>query len=111
MPKVKKTRNNNTWTEARFKGFIKSALRSASLKWGPKNEVKKSARVDRGKYICAICKCVVPATILENGKRKPNVFVDHINPVIDPAVGFVSWDVFIERLFCDSKGLQLLCKD
>jgi hypothetical protein len=35
--------------------------------------------------------------------------VDHIDPVIDPAVGFVSWDTVIERLFCEVEGFQVLC--
>ena len=35
--------------------------------------------------------------------------VDHINPVVDPDVGFVSWDVFIDRLFCERANLQAIC--
>lgn len=35
--------------------------------------------------------------------------VDHIDPVIDPDVGFVSWDVVIERLFVEADKLQVLC--
>jgi hypothetical protein len=38
------------------------------------------------------------------------VQADHINPVIDPTVGFVSWDSVIERMFCETDGFQILCK-
>jgi len=47
----------------------------------------------------------------EKRKRVKNIFVDHIVPIIDPAVGFTTWDECIERMFCDSSNLQLLCKD
>lgn len=36
--------------------------------------------------------------------------VDHINPVVDPEKGFVSWDDFINKLFCERENLQALCK-
>lgn len=39
-----------------------------------------------------------------------NIFVDHIAPIVDPEVGFVSWDEFIERMYCEKDNLQLLCK-
>ena len=104
--KVPKTRNNNTWSEARYRSFIRSTLRRASMRWGPINSVKKKAWVERGKYLCAVCKQVVPLTL--NGKK--NVFVDHIESVVDTQEGFQGWDVFIERLFCEAEGLQVLCK-
>ena len=106
MAKVPKTRNNNTWSEAKYRGFIRSALRRTSIRWGPINSVKKKAWVERGKYLCAGCNEVVPLTL----NSKKNVFVDHINAVVDPTDGFQGWDVFIERLFCEADGLQVLCK-
>ena len=106
-------RNNNRWTEARFKAFIKGQLRSATRKWGPIQEVKKNARVGRGLYLCNGCKNHVPVTLppLTGSKRIPNVFVDHILPVIDPSTGFTDWDSVIERMFVEQDGLQILCKD
>lgn len=107
MPsKVKKTRNNGQWSEARFRSFIKSALRKASMRWGPINTTKKAAWVERGKYLCAECKQVVSLT--RDGKK--NVFVDHREPIVLPEEGFVSWDRYIERMFCEAEGLQVLCK-
>lgn len=110
MPKPTKTRNNGEWTEARYRSFIKSLLRRGSVRWGPINNVKKAARVSRGVYECAGCGKHVPPTIKVDGKRTQNVFVDHIDPIINPETGFISWDETIERMFCEADNLQLLCK-
>lgn len=103
------------WTQAKFNAFVKNGLRSLTLKWPPKHEVKKKARVKRGWYHCAMCGQEVSAsTFMEKkGKKKrvSNVFVDHINPVVDPNVGFIDWNTYIERMFCIEEGLQLLCRE
>lgn len=36
--------------------------------------------------------------------------MDHVQPVVDPATGFTTWDNFIERLFVEVDGFRLLCK-
>lgn len=113
--KVPKTRNGNRWTESRYNNFIKGALRNASIRWGPRNAVKKAANVKRGFYLCAGYdrdKHIVPASLPPkkgNKKRINNAVVDHIYPVINPSTGFVSWDDTIERMFCEVEGLQILC--
>jgi 5-methylcytosine-specific restriction endonuclease McrA len=38
-----------------------------------------------------------------------DVQVDHIHPIIDPSVGFESWDETIDRMFCEKNNLQVLC--
>lgn len=111
-----KTRNGGTWTESRFQSFIKSALRSASNRWGPKYEVKKNARLSRGVYLCAGYRREpheTPATLppKPGGKKRRQAAVDHIHPIVDPREGFVSWDRVIERMFVEAEGLQLLCPD
>lgn len=58
-----------------------------------------------------MCKETVPASVGTRGNKKPNVFVDHIEPVVNPETGFVSWDEYIERLFVEEDGLQVLCKE
>lgn len=106
-----KPRNGGEWTEARYFGFIKSALRSASQRWGPRNECIRRARVSRGRYKCECCGEIGPATLppLEgNKKRRKNIIADHIHPVI-PITGFDSWDETIERLFCEIDGYQAIC--
>lgn len=91
--------------------FIKSALRSASQRWPPKFLALKEAFTGKkinsktgriaSHYQCGECKKDHPAK---------DVQVDHINPVIDPLIGFVSWDDVIDKMFCEEDGFQILCK-
>ena len=37
------------------------------------------------------------------------IHLDHIDPVINLKTGWVDWTQFIERLFCDVDGFQVLC--
>lgn len=107
---VPKTRASGTMTEAGYRGFVRSMLRKGSMRWKPKNEVKKKARHHvklPGKtarlvfhVTCAECNDLVPET---------ESAVDHILPIVDPAIGFESWDKFIENLYCEEEGLQVLC--
>jgi len=111
MKQSLKTRNGGEWTEARFKSFVTSALRAASRRWPPKYKALKEAFVGKmvnaktGKmamhYKCANCTKLFVAT---------EVQVDHIEPVVDPKKGFAGWDVYIDRMFCEIAGLQVLCK-
>lgn len=103
------TRNGGTWTEAKFSSFIKNQLRSATRKWAPIQQCKKDANVERGFYLCAGCKEHVPPTIKQGRRKVTNIFVDHIEPIVDPATGFVDWDTYINRMFCEKDNLQLLC--
>jgi 5-methylcytosine-specific restriction endonuclease McrA len=106
-----KKRNGGEWTEARFKSFVTSALRAASRRWPPKYKALKEAFAGKkvnaktGKlamhYTCAACNKLYVAT---------DVQVDHIKPVVDPKKGFVSWDVYINRMFCEIEDLQVMCK-
>lgn len=110
-PSGPKVRNGNTWTEARFQSFIRGNLRRTTMRWGPIASCLKRARVARNEYLCASCKRVVPSTIKLDGRRTKYIHVDHIEPIIDPNVGFVDWDTYIERLFCEADNLQCLCGD
>jgi len=105
-------RNGGTWTEGRFSSFIKSALRTAHAKWGPKHTAKKAAWVSHGKYRCAQCNTVGPATLPPlpgRKRRRNNAAVDHIDPVVNPEVGFTTWDEYIRRMFCEVSNYQILC--
>lgn len=53
-------------------------------------------------YKCAMCGNIFVAKDVE---------VDHVLPVVDPVVGFVSWDEFIKRLYCPKENLQVLDKE
>lgn len=102
-----KTRNSARWTEARFRGFVVSALRSASRRWPPKYErladsfigvrVNKKTGRQCKHYSCAICKEAFP---------QREVQVDHKDPIGSTS----SWDEFIEKLFCEKDNLQVVCK-
>lgn len=108
-PSGPKTRCSGQWTEAKFNSFIRNQLRGATRKWAPINEVKKEANVERGQYKCAGCGEIVPPTIKQGRKRVNNIFVDHIEPIVDPKVGFTGFDDYIDRMFCEKDNLQLLC--
>lgn len=109
--KPAKPYNGATWTSARFASFIKSALRAASRRWPQKHEALKKACVGKrlnkatGKdifhYKCAAC---------ANLFKAADVQVDHIDPVVSVERGFEGWDVYIERMFCEADGYQVLCK-
>lgn len=107
-----KTRCSGTWTEAKFRSFIKGNLRRATQKWKPIHDCLRDARVSRGLYLCASCKKHIPTTIkTDEGKRVKNVHVDHIKPIIDPAIGWTNYDDMIERMFCEADNLQVLCNE
>lgn len=108
-PSGAKTRNAGRWTEARFRSFVTGNIRRFSMKWPPISECLKNARISRGIYLCNGCKQEVTASIKIDGKRIKNVHVDHINPVVDPKLGWTSWDDVIERMFIEPEGLQVLC--
>jgi len=103
--------NGGTWTVGRFNSFITSTLRSGARRWQPKYTTLNNAKTEKkinvktGRlaqhYHCQLCGQEFTAKDME---------VDHINPAVDPIVGFVSWDVFIDRLFCEAHNLQAICK-
>ena len=100
-----------TWTAGRLKTFITSTLRSGFRKFPPKFETLKEASVGKkvnkktGRvaehFKCATCKQDFPAK---------EVNVDHLEPVVCPVEGFINWDVYIKRMFCDKSNLQVLCE-
>ena len=102
--------NSGQWTQSRFNSFIKSALRTASVRWPPRYETLAEAFVDRrtnektGKlakhFKCASCSSLFP---------QKDVEVNHKQSVV-PVEGFTSWDEVINRMFCEKDGLEVLCK-
>ena len=73
--------------------------------WPPVTLCKQRARIEKGWYKCAECLKAVPGKI----DGKTNHHADHIEPVVDPHVGFIDWDTVISRMFVEADGLQLLC--
>lgn len=84
------------------KEWIKLAIRRASYKYPPRYTAKVNARRGRNQYECALCNKLFP---------NKSVQVDHKNPVIDPSTGFVDWNDYVHRMFCDLDGFQILCTD
>jgi 5-methylcytosine-specific restriction endonuclease McrA len=107
-PRVVKTRNAGTMTESAFWSFIRSALRQKSRWWKPITQTKmKSRRPYKGpnkrqkfEYQCVHCEKWFP-------EKKINV--DHIHPAgsLNCANDLPG---FVERLFCESDNLQVLCE-
>tara|TARA_R110000868_G_scaffold385140_1_gene652888 strand:- start:771 stop:1160 length:390 start_codon:yes stop_codon:yes gene_type:complete len=103
--------NGGQWTQSRFNSFITSTLRAGARRWQPKYDTLNAAKTEKkinessGRlaqhFKCSLCEKEFPAKLME---------VDHINPAVDPAVGFTSWDEFINRLFCEADNLQAICK-
>ena len=102
--------NSGQWTQSRFHSFIKSALRTASVRWPPRYETLAEAFVDRrtnektGKlakhFKCASCYNLFPQKDVEVNPKQSVV----------PVEGFTSWDEVINRMFCEKDGLEVLCK-
>lgn len=111
MP-VEKTRNSGEWTEARYNSFVKGLIRAGLQRWGPRHAVVKRAWLKRGWYRCEECLEEVPSTLPppEGKKRRiKNIVADHIDPIIDPAVGFQSWSEVVDRAFVEIEGFQAIC--
>lgn len=110
MARVEKTRCGGRWSESRFRQFIVTSLRQAAMKWGPKHDCISACFTRNGinpktgrkckLHRCELCGREVP---------KKDMRADHIEPVVDPNQGFVSWDEYIKRMFCEREGLQGIC--
>ena len=107
---VDKPRAGGKWTDAQFNTFVRNQLRGATWKWPPISDVMKKARVSHGVYKCATGHDV-PVSIVVDGKRTKNIYVDHIQPIVDPTLGFTNWNDFILRLYCEIDNLQILCRE
>ena len=111
MAAKRKSYNGGNWTEGRFNSFITSTLRAGARRWQPKydtlNASKTEKKINRktGRmaqhFRCQLCG--------EEFTQK-DMEVDHIKPVVDPIKGFQTWDIFIDRLFCEANNLQAICK-
>jgi 5-methylcytosine-specific restriction endonuclease McrA len=81
--------------------FIKGCLRRGSLMYRPISECRRLARRAPNQYECSLCKGLFTSKEID---------VDHLRPVIDIMTGFVDWNTYIDRLFCDIEDLACLCK-
>lgn len=96
-------------------------IRRLSYRWPPRNEClreagrtrnqfernpgvdpRKVTRRVRNFFECADCEKIFP---------RRGVSVDHVDPVVQPKIGWESWDIYLARLFCDAEGYQILCNE
>jgi hypothetical protein len=101
-----------------FDRWLIWVLRRASYKWPARYGVLRDAKVGKNTFQCAGCKKHVVRSGKKGGLK--SISLDHITPVVDPTKPNAFNDdlktcqcgvcEYIRRLFCDSKGLQVLCK-
>ena len=107
-PRVTKTRNAGTMSESAFWSFIRSGLRQKSRWWKPITQCKLEAKRpykgtnkrQKFEYQCNECK---------NWFIEKLINVDHIHPAgsLNCAADLPA---FVERLFCETDNLQVLCE-
>jgi hypothetical protein len=64
------------------------------------------AKVDAREHLCAQCK-----QWKRSSKKSGKVSIDHIEPVVDPNVGFVDMNTYFARMWVAKDKLQKLCGD
>lgn len=106
--RVERTRAGGVWSEARYFSFIRSALRGAARRYPVKYQVRDAAKRTKPKgkagkhrfeFQCAKCKKWYP---------DKETAVDHITPA-GSLKCFDDLPAFVERLYCEADGLQILC--
>ena len=95
--------------DTKLKNFIINTLRRASFRWKPRGEAKKRYKVQVGEYKTGRAKygysCGKCKGVFKSGEIK----MDHIHPVVNPVTGFIGFDDFVVRMFCDENGFGALC--
>lgn len=81
------------------KQFAINVLRRGSYRHYARWQASNRAKIGRNEYFCEICGVIGP---------KRNYQLDHKIPVI-PLEGFDNFDNYIDRLYCDVDGYQLIC--
>lgn len=108
-PKVARTRNGGTWTEAQFFSMIRSALRNKSRFWVPIKQAKEAARrpykgpnkLQKWEFQCSECK---------HWFKDKEVEVDHLVEA-GSLTCYEDLPGFVERLFCEDISLySVKCK-
>lgn len=101
-------------TDPKLKTKITAALRKLSYQWEVRKKVMDKAKTrtlmgnfknGNPKYV-NLYKC----NSCHKQFKSTEVQVDHVEPVIDPSIGFRDWNTYIDRLFCAVSNLQVLCK-
>lgn len=105
---VLKPRNGGKWTEAQFWSWLRSQLRRSSMRWAPlykalervKRPNQSANKRLKWEFQCEECRDWFP---------RKGVEVDH-EPPVGSLLSYDDLPRFVERLFCESDGLRVLCK-
>jgi hypothetical protein len=97
-------------TESQFLAWIRSALRSKSLRWKPRTDALELARRpykgdnkrQKFEYQCAICQRWFKAT---------DVVVDHYPKAAGSILKLEDVGEFCNNLYCEVDNLRILCSD
>ena len=108
MPKPPKTRCGKTWSEARYFGFIRSALRRAFTRYPANYQARALAKrpyrgpnkLQKNEFQCGICLNWFP---------QKNTQLHHVIEC-GTLKSYEDLPGFVERLFCEAKDLQVVCK-
>lgn len=108
MPRPSKTRCGGTWTEAKFWGFIRSGLRRKFVSWPANYQARNAVRRkyagpnprQKFEYQCARCREWFM-------QKETNV---HHRVACGVLRCFADLPGFVERLFCEAKDLEVVCK-
>lgn len=104
-----KPRCNGTMTESAFLSWIRSALRSKSLRWLPRSAALQLARrsykgpnkLQKWEYQCAICK---------HWQLGKDMVVDHYPIAAGSILSVQDIGNFANNLFCETDNLRVLDK-
>lgn len=107
-PKAPLTRCSGTMTESAFLAWVRSALRSKSLRWPPRNEaIQKSRRayhgpnkLQRWEHECSIC---------HNWFKGKDVVVDHYPKPAGSILTIADVSEFVNNLYCEVTNMRVLC--
>lgn len=99
---------------------IKKHLRRLSYQRKEYSQAKNRAKVDKAVFKCESCKQLMydgkSQKSFDNLKEKYDTIIwevpelDHNVPVVEPKRGFVTWDEYLDRLFCGPDDLTVMCK-
>jgi len=102
-------RCGGTMTESAYLGWIRSALRSKSLRWPPRAEALKLARrsykgtnkLQKWEFSCALC---------NHWWKAKEVVVDHFPVAAGSILSTEDIGPFANNLYCEVDNLRVLCK-
>ncbi len=106
--KATKTRCGGTMTESAYLAWIRSALRSKSLRWPPRAKALELARrsykgdnkLQKWEYECAIC---------HKWWKAKKVVVDHYPKRAGSILHWRDIGEFCNNLYCETDNLRVLC--